>query len=86
MMDKIYVSKSCTQQKLIYFFCHSLHRMQRHGNEKKALLVCLSQVQVDRGLKPVLVKPKTMKLVFVASPLSTQNKGVNTKSGLLESK
>ena len=37
MMDKIYVSKSCTQQKLIYFFCHSLHRMQRHGNEKKAL-------------------------------------------------
>jgi hypothetical protein len=60
--------------------------MKKRPWQPSVMLVCLSQVQVDRGLKPVLVKLKTMKLVFVASPLSTQNKGVNTKSGLLESK
>jgi len=28
---------------------------------------------VDRGFKPVRVKPKTIKLVFVASPLHRQH-------------
>jgi hypothetical protein len=30
---------------------------------------------VDRGFEPGWVKPKTKKLVFIASPLSTQHKG-----------
>jgi hypothetical protein len=32
------------------------------------------------------VKPKTIKLVFVASPLSTQQLGVRAKTGWLEIK
>ena len=28
---------------------------------------------VDRGFEPTRVRPKTIKLVFVASPLSTQH-------------
>ena len=30
-----------------------------------------------------MVKPKTIKLVFVASPLSTQNKGERARTGWL---
>jgi hypothetical protein len=41
---------------------------------------------VDRGFKPGWVKPKTKKLVFVASPLSTQHKGERAKTGWLEIK
>jgi hypothetical protein len=33
----------------------------------------LASSAVDRGFKPGWVKPKTIKLVFVASPLSTQH-------------
>jgi len=39
---------------------------------------------VDRGFEPGWVKPKTIQLVFVASPLSTQNKGERAKTGWLE--
>ena len=43
---------------------------------------------VDRGFEPRLgqthvVKPKTIKLVFVASPLSTQHSGVRANTGWL---
>ena len=34
------------------------------------------------GLSPSWVKPKTMKLMFAASPLSTQNSVVKAKTGL----
>ena len=33
----------------------------------------LASSAVDRGFEPDRVKPKTIKLVFVASPLSTQH-------------
>ena len=36
------------------------------------------------GLSPGWVKPKTIKLVFVASPLSTQHLGERAKTGWLE--
>ena len=39
---------------------------------------------VDRGFKPGWVKPKTIKLVFVASPLSMQHKGERAKTVWLE--
>jgi len=39
---------------------------------------------VDRGFEPGWVKPKTIQLVFVASPLSTQHKGERAKTGWLE--
>ena len=35
------------------------------------------------GSSPGRVKPKTIKLVFVASPLSTQHSGETAKTGLL---
>jgi len=35
------------------------------------------------GLSPDQVKPKTIKLVFVASPLSTQDEGERAKTGWL---
>jgi len=38
---------------------------------------------VDRGLKPDMAKPKTIKLVFVASLLSTHKKGEGAKTGWL---
>ena len=38
---------------------------------------------VDRGFESRSVKPKTIKLVFVASPLSTQHSGERTKTGWL---
>jgi hypothetical protein len=40
----------------------------------------LASCAVDRGFEPGWVKPKTIKLVFVASPLSTQHKGVRAKT------
>jgi hypothetical protein len=33
----------------------------------------LTSSAVDRGFEPVRIKPKTIKLVFVASQLSTQH-------------
>jgi hypothetical protein len=33
----------------------------------------LASSAVDRGFDPGRIKPKTIKLVFVASPLSTQH-------------
>ena len=33
----------------------------------------LASIAVDRGFAPRSVKPKTIKLVFVVSPLSTQH-------------
>ena len=36
---------------------------------------------VDRGFEPDRVKPKTIILVFVASPLSTHHKGERAKTG-----
>ena len=38
---------------------------------------------IDRGFEPGLVKPRTIKLVFVASPLSTQQYGERAKIGWL---
>ena len=38
---------------------------------------------VDCGFEPVRVKPKTIKLVFVASPLSMQHKGERAKTDML---
>ena len=39
---------------------------------------------VDRGSNPDWVKPKTIKLVFVASWLSTQHWGERARTGWLE--
>jgi len=38
---------------------------------------------VDRGSSSDRVKPKTIKFVFVVSPLSTQHRGERAKSGWL---
>ena len=38
---------------------------------------------VDRGSSPGRVKPKIIKLVFVASPLNTHHYGVRAKTGWL---
>ena len=38
---------------------------------------------VDREFEPRRVKPKTIKLVFVASPLSTQHSGERAKTDWL---
>jgi hypothetical protein len=43
----------------------------------------LSTSAVDRGFDPGRVKPRTIKLVFVASPLSTQHYGESRKTGWL---
>ena len=43
----------------------------------------LASSAVDRGFKPYRVKSKTIKLVFVACPLSTQHYGERTKTGWL---
>jgi hypothetical protein len=44
----------------------------------------LASSVVDRGLAPRgRVKPKNMKLVFVASQLNTQHKGERAKTGWL---
>ena len=43
----------------------------------------LASIAVDRGFKPGRVKPKTIKLVFVASLLSTQHSGERAKTGWL---
>jgi hypothetical protein len=43
----------------------------------------LSSCAVDRGFETRRVKPKTIKLVFAAFPLSTQLYGVRTKIGWL---
>ena len=45
--------------------------------------VLAMRVQYIVGLSPNRVKPKTMKLVFVASLLSMQHLGVRTKTGYL---
>ena len=39
----------------------------------------LASSAIDRGFEPDQVKPKTMKLVCVASPLSTQHEGERAK-------
>ena len=41
----------------------------------------LASRAVDRGFESLLVKPKTIKLVFVASPVSTQHWGERAKTG-----
>jgi hypothetical protein len=43
----------------------------------------LASSAVDRGSSPGRVKPKTIKLVFVASPLSTRYYGERAKTGWL---
>jgi hypothetical protein len=43
----------------------------------------LASSAVDRGSSPGRVKPKTIKLVLVASPLSTRYYGERAKTGLL---
>jgi hypothetical protein len=43
----------------------------------------LASSVVDRGFESGRVKPKTLKLVFVASPLSTQHLGERAKTGWL---
>ena len=36
---------------------------------------------IDCVFEPQWVKPKTIKLVFAVSPLTTQHKGITTKTG-----
>jgi hypothetical protein len=43
----------------------------------------LASSVVDRGFEPHRVKPKNIKLAFVAFPLITQLKGVRSKTGWL---
>jgi hypothetical protein len=43
----------------------------------------LASSAVDRGCEPGRVKQKTIKLVFVASPLSTQHEGERAKTDWL---
>ena len=43
----------------------------------------LASSAVDRGFDPGRVKLNTIKLVFAASPLSTQHSGVRAKTGWL---
>ena len=43
----------------------------------------LASSVVDREFEPRRVKPNTIKLVFVASPLSTQHSGERAKTGWL---
>ena len=39
---------------------------------------------VDRGIQPILVKAKSIKLVFTPSPLSTELQGVRAKHSLVD--
>ena len=56
---------------LTYNSCIGVHlTMNRIGG---VMVSVLALSAVDRGFKPGWVKPKTIKLVFVASPLSTQH-------------
>ena len=41
----------------------------------------LASMAVDRGFESLLVKPKTIKLVFVASPVNTQHWGERANAG-----
>jgi hypothetical protein len=45
------------------------------------MVVVLSSSTVDRGFEPGRVKPKTVIIVFAASPLNTQYKGERAKTG-----
>ena len=48
------------------------------------VMVCvIASSSVDRGFEPEWFKPKTIKLVFVASPLRMQHEGVRVKTGWL---
>ena len=54
------------------------------GQGKGDLLIrVLISNAVDHGFEPLRVKPKTMKFVFVASPLSMQLYGIKAKTGWL---
>ena len=52
----------------VYFFYIYKPLFNRIGG---VIVSMLASIAVDRGFKPDRVKPKTIKLVFVASPLST---------------
>ena len=43
----------------------------------------LASSAVDRGCEPQSVKPKSIKLIFVASPLTMRHSGERTKTGWL---
>ena len=47
------------------------------------LVIVLPSHAGDQGSNPGWVKPKTLKLVFAASPLSTQHEGVRAKTDRL---
>jgi hypothetical protein len=53
----------------MYDACVKIHASNRIGG---VMVSVLASSVVDRGLEPRSGQPKTMKLVFVASPLSTQ--------------
>ena len=53
----------------VYFFIYK-PLFNRIGG---VIVSMLASNAVDRGFEPDRVKPKTIKLVFVASPLSTQH-------------
>jgi hypothetical protein len=44
-------------------------------------MLALSVMPIDHGFEPERVKPMTIKLVFVASLLSTQHEGERAKTG-----
>jgi len=52
-------------------FCHLLlYKINRIGG---VMVSVLASSAVDRGLEPGRVKPKTIQLVFVASPQGTHH-------------
>ena len=59
-------------------FCVYRHFQNRIGG---VIVSVLASSSVDRGFEPLRVNTKTIKLVFVASPLSTQHLGKREKTG-----
>jgi hypothetical protein len=56
---------------LFYLLCATT--LQKVNHIGSVMVSVLASSAVDRGFDPDQVKPKTIKLVFVASPLSMQH-------------
>ena len=70
---------------LLYFLCNfviAFVRIIKSSNLKNRIGgVMVSVLASSVSLRPDLVKPKTIKLVFVTSPLSTQHYGERATTG-----
>jgi len=66
---------------LIIFFVMQMYLVKNRISDIMANMLASSSVDLDSS--PGLVKSYTLKLVFVASPLSMQYYGVRTKTGWL---